>query len=33
MALDLLQNIGDIGDEHDIDLLTDADKDKIERLS
>lgn len=33
MALELLQNIGDIGDEHDIDLLTDADKDKIERLS
>ncbi|WP_123537895.1 hypothetical protein [Halosimplex salinum] len=33
MALELLQNIGDIGDEHNIDLLTDADKEKIERLS
>lgn len=31
-ALELLQNIGDLGNKHDIDLLTDADKDKIENL-
>jgi hypothetical protein len=33
MALELFENIGDVGEEHDIDLLTDADKEKIERLS
>ena len=31
-ALDLLENIENIGKEHEIDLLTDADKKKIDRL-
>lgn len=31
-ALELLENIKDIGDKHNADLLTDADKEKIDRL-
>jgi len=32
-ALQLLQNIAELEDEHDVQLLTDADKEKIENLS
>jgi len=32
-ALQLLQNIAELEEEYDVQLLTDADKDKIENLS